>query len=660
MGGMAEVFRARSVGRDGFTKELCIKRILPQFCTEDDFVRMFIDEATLVARLQHANIVQIFDFDQVDGSYYIAMEYVHGKDLRSVIKLGSQHNMPLGPLRAAIIGVEMCKGLHYAHNKDTLGLVHRDVSPHNVLVSTTGEVKVMDFGIAKAADRITRTSTGIIKGKIAYMAPEQAAGAELDHRVDQFATALVLFEMLTGRRAYEGTEAVSLRRALNGEVEPPSTADPEVPPEMDEVFIRATHRNPADRYPDMRAMERALTAYVYKNGPPDEALDMGVYMRALMAKAAPRARTAVMVERAELRGPNASQPSGIQVDPALMTVTPSAIMPLNADEAADSPEVDDKTASQPSYPAVTPSGDPQQAQDRNPATPVPGPASRYAPTTLDMPAASDPAPLSGEATVREGSIPSIVSQPAATAAAATAPLVPPTAPQRPSALPAIGTAPPASGAVPLQPPAQAPLHSGEQTLPSGDQDTRSATSPVTVRARGNGMWVLVGAVSTILVGGSAALLVRGAQGTFGATSQAQPAAPQAQPSGQAAEPLAPAQHLTPAAASAAPAPASPAEEQTPAPDKADPEPESASPRRTRPEARAARKAKVKVVITSGASWAQVFIRGREVLAETPGEILLEPGRHVLTFKNPEMSKHQNVVVTIKAGAGPIRVVNPLK
>ncbi|MEW5854910.1 MAG: serine/threonine-protein kinase [Myxococcota bacterium] len=284
MGGMAEVFKARHVGREGFQKDVCIKRILPQFCTEEGFIQMFIDEAKLAAKLQHANIVQIFDFDQVDGSYYIAMEFIQGKDLRTVIKQGEQSGMPLGPILSAFICAEMCKGLHYAHQRDGLGLVHRDISPHNVLVSMLGEVKVMDFGIAKAADRITHTSTGIIKGKLAYMAPEQAAGGEIDHRVDQFATALVLSEMLTGRRAYEGAEPVVLRKALAADVQPPSMVVPTVPPELDEIFLKATAMDPGARYPDMRAFERALMQFIYKRAPSEEEQDLGLHMRRLFDK----------------------------------------------------------------------------------------------------------------------------------------------------------------------------------------------------------------------------------------------------------------------------------------------------------------------------------------------------------------------------------------
>jgi predicted Ser/Thr protein kinase len=292
MGGMAEVFRARAVGREGFSKEVCIKRILPQFCSDPDFVRMFIDEAKLAARLQHANIVQIFDFDQVEGSYYIAMEYVQGRDLRAVVRQAVASGGPLPAVMSALLAAEICKGLHHAHQLEGLGLVHRDISPHNVLVGMNGEVKVADFGIAKAADRITHTGTGMVKGKAAYMAPEQAAGGEIDHRVDQFATGLVLFEMLTGRRAYDGGEIVALRKALDGDVQPPSLVVPSVPPELDEIFEVATQRDPARRYPDMRAMERALTQFVYRRDPADEEVDVAGFMRGLFRGSQPPAPAA--------------------------------------------------------------------------------------------------------------------------------------------------------------------------------------------------------------------------------------------------------------------------------------------------------------------------------------------------------------------------------
>ena len=274
MGGMAEVFRAHGNGADGFRKEVCIKRILPQFCEDEDFVRMFKDEAKLAARLSHANIVQIFDFDQVDGSYFIAMEYVAGKDLRTVIRVGFQKGQPPGIYRACTLVAEMCKGLHHAHQKDGLHLVHRDVSPHNVLVSMAGEVKVMDFGIAKATDRITRTSTGIIKGKIAYMAPEQAAGGELDHRVDQFATGLVFYELLTGRKAYTGDSVEQITSAvLNNHPAPAHEVRPGVSPTLSAIAARAMARDPAARYASAAEMATELRRWVDRHSAVETAAD---------------------------------------------------------------------------------------------------------------------------------------------------------------------------------------------------------------------------------------------------------------------------------------------------------------------------------------------------------------------------------------------------
>jgi len=286
VGGMAEIFRASTHGPGDFEMEVCIKRILPH-CSEDPtFVAMFVDEARVVARLRHANIVQILDFNEVDGTYYIAMVLIEGSDLRKLLRALAQRGERLDPARAALIAAEICRGLHYAHTRRDqgrpMGIVHRDVSPHNVLLSFAGEVKVSDFGIAKATTRSSRTGTGHVKGKLAYMSPEQATGSTVDARTDQFATGLVLFEMLGGRRAYQGDADVEvLQQVCEGSVPSLIETWPDAPPALAEIVRRATVVEPAERFADMAAMESALRRVIYDLAPEPDALELGGLLRRL-------------------------------------------------------------------------------------------------------------------------------------------------------------------------------------------------------------------------------------------------------------------------------------------------------------------------------------------------------------------------------------------
>ena len=282
-GGMAEVFRALLRGAEGFEKEVCIKRILPMFTEDDDFVRMFKDEATLASKLQHANIVQILDFDTAEGQYYIAMEFVEGRDLKRVLSAikGSGRTMPLGI--GAFIGAEILKGLHYAHTRwhsgQALGIIHRDISPHNVLVSMFGEVKITDFGIAKAASRVSATRSGVVKGKILYMSPEQAAGGTIDHRADLFAAGVVLYEVLTGQRPFAAdTDAESLAKIARGSFTPPRDVRPDLPEKLDAVVCKLMAREPSQRYGSGAEALRDLGA----EAPPDGAMQLGELMSALI------------------------------------------------------------------------------------------------------------------------------------------------------------------------------------------------------------------------------------------------------------------------------------------------------------------------------------------------------------------------------------------
>ncbi len=275
MGGMAEIFRARTATA-GFDKRVCIKRVLPHFLEDADFVTMFRDEARTAARLQHANVVQVFDFGEVvddnddhKTSLFLAMELVEGLDLRKLADASRKKRIPFTVGEITQIGIDICRGLHHAHtlrdeSGELLGVVHRDISPHNVLVSKQGEVKITDFGIAKAAERSTHTSTGIVKGKVAYMSPEQAEGKPFDHRLDQWATGVVLWELLCGERLFRGDNDITiLRKVLNVEVPAPTTLRDDVPAELEAIIMQALSGEPDDRFADMRQMELALSRFLF-------------------------------------------------------------------------------------------------------------------------------------------------------------------------------------------------------------------------------------------------------------------------------------------------------------------------------------------------------------------------------------------------------------
>ncbi len=296
MGGMAEIFRARTA-TEGFTKRVCIKRVLPNFLEEPEFVTMFRDEAQTAAKLQHVNVVQVFDFGEVEDesgtTLYLAMELVDGADLRRIAEAGRRKNLPFSLGEVVQIGIDVCRGLHHAHTLTEdgrpLGIVHRDISPHNVLVSRNGEVKVADFGIARAAERATHTSTGIVKGKIGYMSPEQAEGRPFDHRLDQWALGVVLWELLCGARLFTGENDVAiLRRVIARDVAPPSDRRAGIPPALDDIVMRALAAQPRDRFPDLRAMEQALQRLLFSGAiDPGSADVRALFPRILEAQSGP-------------------------------------------------------------------------------------------------------------------------------------------------------------------------------------------------------------------------------------------------------------------------------------------------------------------------------------------------------------------------------------
>ncbi|HEX5753015.1 MAG TPA: protein kinase [Archangium sp.] len=274
-GGMAITYRARMKGAAGVTKPVVIKQILPHFADEPDFVEMFVSEARVAAGLTHGNIAQVFDFGEIDGQYFLAMEFVHGQTLSKLLRRAQKAGLPGLPMPLALfVATQMCDGLDYAHRHigedgRPMGLVHRDVSPDNVLISYEGQVKVIDFGIVKATSVVeSRTSPGTLKGKYPYFSTEQARGEQdLDARSDIFAVGVVLYEMLCGRRPYEGELAAVLPRILDGNYPPPSSLNPAITPELEAVMATAMAREREQRYPTAQAFSEALREQLYSGWP---------------------------------------------------------------------------------------------------------------------------------------------------------------------------------------------------------------------------------------------------------------------------------------------------------------------------------------------------------------------------------------------------------
>lgn len=287
-GGMAEVFRARLAGAAGTEKLLCIKRILPTLSQHAEFLQLFISEARVALPLTHGNITQVFDFGEVDGVYYLAMEYVHGQNLARTLQRAQEGGAGLTVPAALYVAAEVCRGLQYAHGyADASGravaVVHRDVSPQNVLISYNGEVKLADFGIASAASKAPG-GDAVLRGKPCYLSPEQAAGSAGDARSDIFALGAVLYEMLTGRRPFEAeSDAQTLERVRTLEVEPPSRVNPLLDPGLDAIVLKALAKDPAARCQRAEELQVGLTGVLHRLAPDFTAQSLGALLRSLFA-----------------------------------------------------------------------------------------------------------------------------------------------------------------------------------------------------------------------------------------------------------------------------------------------------------------------------------------------------------------------------------------
>ncbi len=289
-GGMAEIYLARTKSIQGFEKYLVIKKILRNRASDPEFIRMFLDEARVAATLDHPNIVQIYDVGSVDEEYFIAMEYLRGKNLIEIVRGGAKLGYSKPPLEHVCSALSaVCAGLHYAHEKRDmqgrpLEIVHRDITPQNIVINFDGAVKVVDFGIAKAATREVETLAGTLKGKIGYMSPEQCRGLAVDRRSDVFAIGIILYELTTGKRLYhERSDFETLKKIIEGPVPSPREILPFYPAALNTIVVRCLQKNPEDRYQSARELHADLDAFARDNQLVTGTVPLSQYMERIFA-----------------------------------------------------------------------------------------------------------------------------------------------------------------------------------------------------------------------------------------------------------------------------------------------------------------------------------------------------------------------------------------
>ena len=290
-GGMAELYRAKITGSEGFEKVIAIKKILPHLTNEASLISSFVDEAKLAAFLQHPNIVQIYDFGDMEDSYFLAMEYLFGKDLKFIIEKSNEMNNPISLEDALLITTQICNGLFYAHNlKDfqgkSLNIIHRDIGPQNIFITFDGQVKIIDFGIAKAANQSTITQSDLIKGKVAYMSPEQAQGKDVDHRSDIFSIGIILYELATRKRMFEGETYQIYSKLCAMEFEPPESAGKNLPPILYDILQKALAENPDQRYQSAEEMGSDIEMCLSQVSDQTTTKNLAQYMKGLLEKEA--------------------------------------------------------------------------------------------------------------------------------------------------------------------------------------------------------------------------------------------------------------------------------------------------------------------------------------------------------------------------------------
>jgi serine/threonine protein kinase len=333
IGGMAEVWRGKTFGEEGFEKLVAIKRILPNIAEDEEFITMFIDEAKISVQLTHANVAQVFDLGKIGDSYYIAMEYVSGKDLRAIFDKARKRGEPAPiPLTCFVLS-KAAEGLDYAHRKRDaqnvdLNIVHRDVSPQNILCSYDGETKVIDFGIAKAANKATKTQAGILKGKFGYMSPEQVRGMPLDRRSDVFALGVVLYEMLTGERLFVGESDFSVLEKVRAvDILPPETYNRRIPPPLSKIVLKALAKDVEERFQYASELGDALQRFLITSDSIFSRTDLMQFMKSTFAEDVEREKTK-LAEYAEIK-----LPPGMMLGSA-PTVGQAASAPIPAPSAS--------------------------------------------------------------------------------------------------------------------------------------------------------------------------------------------------------------------------------------------------------------------------------------------------------------------------------------
>jgi eukaryotic-like serine/threonine-protein kinase len=321
-GGMGVVYLAVTYGPGGFSKLLVVKELRPELGSEPSFLQMFLDEARLAARLSHPNVVQTYEVGEDQGRYFMAMEYLEGQTLhRTISALRRRARAMTRPLHLRAIS-EVLLGLHYAHElcdfeSVPLGVVHRDVSPHNVFLTYDGQVKLVDFGIAKALDARHETATGTLKGKVTYMAPEQVHNASaVDRRVDVFAAGAMLWEALVGRKLWEGVPVneVLLRLTQGNLPPPPSALAPDVPPALDRICARAMAADREARYPTALAFREAIEQYAQESGEGATARDVGSFVAATFVDERGTNRSLIELELSRLRSGQVAEGVSLRVD----------------------------------------------------------------------------------------------------------------------------------------------------------------------------------------------------------------------------------------------------------------------------------------------------------------------------------------------------------